>query len=347
MLKYRIIVKDNSGTSLGEFEKFFNLTFNKRLNNFGICTFDILSTDTKANSLVSLRRYQVFIYRVEDGTSVLVWAGEQVLRSGDLDRNGKGIVTIQCFDWLEQLKDRYTAATKVFSAIDAGDIAWELIDDTQIQVNGDFGITEGAIIATQDRDRSYFNQNVMEAIINLSDVLSGFDFEITNEKVFKVYSTKGVDKTDSVVFEYGQNIESARIIEDFVNPVNRAIILGESSDNTSDLQRVERENEDSQDLYKIRETLDSQMDISEIETFQEKGDALLQKFQERLFDVDMNLSKGSSPNITDFSLGDTIHLKIVSGVYNVDEDYRVFEWTVVFDNQGAEKLSLVLGRFTL
>jgi len=337
---------DQNNIFLGELQNFRNLKFGKRLNNYGSLSFEIPANDPKASSLVGLRKYGVWVYRVEDDVSTLVWSGEQAMREGNLDNEGNNWVRIYCYDWLELLNHRFTGVLKEFDGIDAGQIAWTLIEETQADSYGDLFITEGEIEATMDRDRKYYNQNIMEAIINLSDVLSGFDFEITDDMVFNVKTLIGEDKSDSILLEYGFNINRARIIEDFIQPANRAIVLGEAVDE-DDIQRVERNDTDLQAINKLRESVISEMDVSDVYSLQEKGDSLLRKYGTALLKLDIDLLKSSTPNITDFSLGDVIKIKIENGVYDIDEEYRIYEWEVEYDDNNVEKLSLVLGKFSL
>lgn len=504
---YRIVVRDGDDQIIGEFTKFRNLNFGKRLNNYGIASFEIPVIDPDAENLVSLREYTVWIYYQKDAVSTLVWSGEQAMREGRLDNAGNNWCTIHCYDWFEQLNARYTASEVSFDQVDAGQIAWELIDQTQrpvfdtifrptangplIELNrvgaasnylavneevadgdttyvtiaddanyvdlyeidtsdiqdgaeinsvtvfamiatdvvsggdnsvvvkigagsnyfspdlgladdslytlvsytwnnnpatsnpwtlanindlkiglnlsfakcsqmyclinydyisipgNDFGITEGTIEATIDRDRTYYNQNIMEAIINLTNVLSGFDFEITNNRVFNVYSVKGEDKSEDIILEYGVNIESVQVVEDFTSPVNRAIILGQSTDDINNLVRIERNDTGLQETYKIREGVLSEMDVTDTLTMEDKGDALIRKYGNPLLKIDIDLVKSTNVTVVDFALGDLITLVIQSGVYNIDETYRIFEYNLVFDDNNAEKLSLILGNFTI
>lgn len=209
----------------------------------------------------------------------------------------------------------------------------------------DFGITKGTIEASMDRDRTYNNQNIAEAITNLTNVISGFDFEITDNKVFNVKELIGEDKTDSVILDYGSNVLSCRIIEDFTNPVNRAIVIGESS-TEEELLRVERNDTASQTSYLLREDVSSEMDISETETLEERGDLILRKYAQPLLKVDIDILP-NSPTISDFALGDLVMIRIIKGFYNIKEEYRVFEWEVTYESDGREVLSLVLGKFTI
>lgn len=339
---YKLIVKDGSGNSLGEFEKYKNLRFSKRLNNYGECSFAVPVNDPKIASLIALRIYSVYIYRDD----ILIWAGEQATREGSLNDKGDNWVYITCYDWFEQWFSRYTDAEEIFSNVDAGQIAWSLIDTAQSETDGDFGINEGTIEATQNRDRTYYNQNIGEAIVNLSNAINGFDFEINTSKAFNVYSVIGIDRSNDIRLEYGINIRYMRITEDFSKPINRAIVLGDSGV-LSDPLRVEREDLTSQGIYKIREDLLNDMGVSTIANLEEKGDAMLRKYEAPLYKISMAIVRSTTPTIADFSIGDIITLIIKTGIYNINTQFRVFGWEVDYEADDTETLSLTLGNFYL
>ena len=235
----------------------------------------------------------------------------------------------------------YYSVRDITKVTDAGAIAWDLIETSQLKSNGNLGITEGTIATTQDRTRTYNNQNIMEAIVNLSDVINGFDFEITNDKVFNVYTVKGTDLTDSLILEYGRNLQTVSIDEDFTEPCNNAIVLGEVIDG-EDLSRVDRPDTTTQAKYKLREMVLSADNVIDENTLNEKGDAMLYKYKEPLIKVTFEVIRGTV-DITQFSLGDLIRLIVKKGCYNIDSDYRIFEWTVDHESDNTEKLSLILG----
>lgn len=526
---------DKSNIFLGEILNFKNLKFGKRLNNYGQCSFDIEVDDTVAGALISLRKYTVWIYKVATGGDVLVWSGEQVRRTGKLQPDESDWCTIYCYDWFYLLKDRYTAQLVNYTNVDAGLMAWNLINTSQktststvvtirdeniqsisetnidgqltliadydqygqsftgdggllskislfiarfgeitgdmvvklytstgisgnliptgealatsdthsisesLNVSGqtellvssdgytkidfifdetftlesgvnyifvlepidasdefylgassvsvatgnssyldngtpqiwqpstsdisyyinsvvittetvvefsynskkDFGITQGTIEETYPRDREYSNQNIMEAIMNLSDVLGGFDFEITNDRVFNVYTVKGIDLTDSVILEYERNLKTVTIDEDFTNPCNNAIVLGEITDST-ELSRVDRPDATSQIESKLREMVMTADNVVDENTLNSKGDAMLAKYKVPLIKVNFELIR-SSLSITSFSLGDLIRLIVKKGIYDYDDDFRIFEWEVSIDEANTEKITLILG----
>lgn len=344
---YRIIVKNGSGVAIGEFDNFRALRFNKRLNNYGECSFEVPANDPKISSLISLRVYSVWIYMQENATSTLVWAGEQAARIGSLTNDQNNWCQVLCFDWLEQLNSRFTVFEEVYDQVDAGAIAWDLIDKTQSDgTYGDLGITEGTIEATVNRDKTLVNQNIMSAIISLSDVESGFDFEITHDKVFNVYSILGEDRTDEILLEYGVNIDSCKVTEDFTHPSTRSIILGEVIGEDT-LQRIERDDTPSQELYGLREYMTSENEASELANFQDRGDAINAKYGSPLIKIEAQLTKGSNPSIIEFGVGDVVGVRVNTGIYDITDEYRVFEWELSFDQDNAEQLNVVLGKFTI
>jgi hypothetical protein len=338
-VEYQIKVRDGNNNEIGQFRDVKSLKFGKRLNNYGSCQFTIPANDMNASSLVALRIYSVWVFRIEDGGSpVLLWSGEQFYRRGQLDSRGDNWVTIYCYDWLELLNHKFTSSYVRYELIDAGQIALALI-------GGAYGITEGEIVETQLRSREYINQNVMEALINLSNVLGGSDFEINNFKVFN-WKPIGIDRADDVVFQYGINVTDMSIEEDFTTPANRAIVLGQA-DESGELVRVEVDDTASQASISLREYVDTEIDISEELTFQEKGEAVLRKFRYPVVKISSNHLPSTRPKISEFAVGDTVRLVAQSGIYNINEKYRVFEWEVTYNADNTESLSTVLGKFTL
>lgn len=337
-LNYRVVVPD-----LGELNNFRKLTFGKRLNNYGQAEFDVSILDDKAN-LIDLRKNTIEIYREQGTNSTRVWAGEQAVRRSNLNAKGNNWSEITCYTWFEQLFHRYTESFERYELEDAGDVIEGLISTTQAKTDGDFGITTGTIDTTYTADVIYQNDNIGDAILGLAD--GGLDFEITDAKVLNVSSILGTDKTDDVVIEYGHNVTNMTIIEDFSNPVNQAIVLGEVIDEDN-LQRVERTDATSRGTYKLRQTRMNQLEPAIQSIFEDKGDAAIRKFKVPLIKVDFDIIKNYTPSINEFGIGDGIRLIVKDGIYNIDEEYRVFEWQVTFDEKSNEKLSLILGKFTI
>lgn len=342
MVRYRVRVHTYTNEILGEFTNIRRLQFGKRLNNYGSLEIDIPENDPQAINLISLRRYNVFVYR--DGAvgpgdgSALVWGGEQASRRGNLTSDGTGVITLYCFGFLERLAHKFTDQLETYTDEDAGQIANQLHDNW-------YGIETGVIEPTVNRDRTYKNDNVLESLINLSNVINGFDFELTDLNTFNVYASQGIDRTDSVVLEWGRNIESATIEEDFSRVVTKAIVVGQDED--GNVLRYDEDDPVLIELYNTREGLRTEFNISEQQTFIDKAQAMIRKYGTPLMKLDLNLSRAQTPSIEDFALGDRITVKINNGVYDIDETYRIFEWTLRFMPDNTEHIELVLGKFTL
>jgi hypothetical protein len=343
-LDYRIMVLDQDGNKVGQVTNYRSLTFGKRLSNYGQAEFDITVGHPYGSDLIDLRKNTIEIYRDEGTDRDLVWAGEQAVRRSNLDVKGNNWSEITCYTWFEQLFHRYTESFERYELEDAGDVIDGLISTTQGKTEGDFGITTGTIDTTYTADIIYQNDNIGESILGLAD--GGLDFEITDGKVLNVSSIIGSDKTNDVIIEYGHNVTNMTITEDFSQPVNQTLILGEVLGEDS-LQRVERTDTALRSDYRLRQTRMNQLEPAILAIFEDKGDAAIRKFGMPLIKIDFDLIRNISPSIDEFTIGDGIRLIVKDGVYNIDEEYRVFEWQVTYNRDNTEKLSLILGKFTI
>jgi hypothetical protein len=295
-------------------------------------------TDMKASQLIALRQYTVWIYR----NGVLFWSGEQALRQGDLDSAGDNWVTITCYGKLEQLNSRFTVAEIIYAYQDGSEIVKALIAATQAEDS--LGITEGTIASTTWREKTYSTQNIMDAIVSLANLIDGFDFEITDLGVLNISTFMGVDRSNDIILEYGVNVKSAKITEDFSKPATRAIIMGQTA-TVGDQVRLERDDLTQQGTYGLREYVESQMEVSDTPALEATGDSVLRKYGIPLLKISLDIVRGKTPTLEDFSLGDIIRVKIKNGIYDIDEKFRIFQWGVSYDEKNTETLTLTLSNF--
>jgi hypothetical protein len=131
-----------------------------------------------------------------------------------------------------QSRGRFTAASFTRTATDAGQIAKALIDTYGI---GAGVATTGTITASKTRDRAYQYANVGEAIVNLTRVFDGFDFEVIpieytggNIGQLVVYAAQGSDRTSTVRFQYGPGtLANCRSVNRQIEPpINTARVIG-------------------------------------------------------------------------------------------------------------------------
>ena len=336
MPEYQIIIKDGSDNIIGELRNFTSLVFSKIMNNFGSCKFAIPVTNPDLSSFIGLRRFETHIFR--DGT--LIWAGEQALIENSLKADSPNLLKVTSFGWFEQLFGRLTS--EKYDGIDAGEIAWDAIDTSQNETDGDIGITEGTIEATQNRDRNYSDDNIAVEIQRLTSVINGFDMEITDSKVFNVYEFQGLDKSNQIVFEYGTNIEEvSKLVQDFSIITNQTVVRGEGMG--TEQARVTRTDTDARSIYGLRQRLITESNISETTSLNEKGDAINNKRKQPVLEIAFKQEAGTLPTFGSISMGDLVQVKIQHGIHNINNQFRVFGWEVSFDSKGKETIEYFLG----
>lgn len=135
---------------------------------------------------------------------------------------------------------RFLYSATTYTATDAGLIAKALIDSTNNYINragNPTGLgTDSALIAlTKPRDRTYpLGTNIGSAIVDLTNVLDGFDFYETfidgagqTLAMFNVVSSQGQD-LPAVKFEYGpQTLNNVRSASRTIStPTNAPLVLG-------------------------------------------------------------------------------------------------------------------------
>lgn len=333
---YRIVVVTKAGAEIGEFINFTKLSFTKRLNNYGTCTFEIPIEEPNLDSLISLRNYEVRIYRYD----TLVWAGEQTHLTANIDRKSIEPMTITCQSYLELFNNRFTDIEDIYTGVDAGAIAWNLINDSQLLTDGDFGITEGYIASTTDRDRTYNNKNIMDVIIELSNVAGGFDFEITDEKVFNVYSRKGNDRSNEIVFEYGTNMDNINIELDFTNPINQGIALGEGIGNLQLMQTYT--NTSARSVNKLRQGKIEDPSVIELPTLLSKATELVRVNKQSISNLSFNQVQGTIPLFGTLVLGDLVRVIVNRSIFNINYIYRIYALSVKLNTKGEETVQYLV-----
>lgn len=312
---YQVIIKDPvSGEEWELLPKSYNFT-------------DTLNKETTATFYFSFRELEKMAARNQ--TSVLN-IFTTALREIYINRNGTkifyGVVTsmdvepvdggdmtatIKAFSWFGLFKKRLVGkgTETIYSAVDAGDIAWDLIDDSQ---NSDgaystWGITQGATPATKVRDRSYLFDIIYDAIIALSNdnLADGFDFDIDNTKAFNIYyPTKGTTRAN-VVFDERTAKKwrySKRILPDITNV---AYVVGAGfNDVITNAVRTASTTYRSP-FGNLEEKLDAR-NVSEAATLNDKGDQRLAEAREAIVELSGLEHYDNIIGFSDYEVGDII-----------------------------------------
>jgi hypothetical protein len=223
MSEYKYILWDFRTGQKEILPEALNRSYSYQLNRAGKASFSLpLTTERLQRFPLYIGVTRLLIYRADK----LIWAGV-IWEITEDAQDDEGTVNVQCTEIFHILSEkRYTSNT--YTSTDAGQIAWGLINTTQGLTGGNLGLTQGTIEATQNRDRTYLDEKIGEKIIQLTEVINGFDFLITPSikvntlGVFNVYSKRG-STLNTFRLEYGEglknNIQSWSRKKDFVRYV--------------------------------------------------------------------------------------------------------------------------------
>lgn len=248
-------------------------------------------------------------------------------------------VAVKCTGFLDLFRDRYV--TKIYSETEATEIAWDLIDTTQT-LAGDFGVTEGAgsFITGIERDRDYVDQNVKDAIINLTDLVDGtFDFGFSYDRKFNVYQEIGSDRP-TFKFTYPYNIKSLTVPRSGLNTFNYIIALG--SGFGEETLRTEVGDNDSRLNYGTREQIVSFNSVVEQDTLDQHAAAELANKKDILVLPRLNVS-GEFCDLDIIDVGDRIPVNVQGyASLPLDGTYRIEQINVSLDENDAEDIGLTV-----
>lgn len=334
MIDYRIVVKDLAGNTLGEFDRYTNLRFQKVLNKEGDCSFDIDISDEKATStFIAPGLREVYIMR----NNQTVWGGVMWHYNGKIP-TVDNTITIQCVGFLRWLQKACVYVKQSYTS-DAGALCWTLIDNYQSLPFGNRGITMGSIPTTFDVIEDVEYSTVYDEIAKLSQISPRFDYEITQTKVFNIYSpSQGADKSASLIYDLTQNdsknIHELDFSEDFDNIANE--VLEQGAGNGDAMATALVDNTDLQASYGLLQKIvpaksESNTDIL---TGLGENEIAINGKPRQQYNIINNPS--SEPDYTELDLGDSVLVRAVKGNFvNLYSVARISALEVTFD-QGIE-----------
>ena len=294
------------------------------------------------NDLIGLGRHTLECLRGD----TVYFAGQLITMSKVLNADSSQTsIKALGFFWLLGDRNVGLSADKEYTSTDAGSIAWDLIDTVQSETFGDFGITQGVIETSVDRDISYSRKSIKEAIEELALTDNGFDFEITTSKVFNVYyPQKGNDLSDSVVFRYPSNhVEEVEEVREATQLANSVFAIG-SGFGLEEIN-VARDNLSSQDTFVKREKILPVKDMPNATVLGDMADEYINMFGQIIpfYTITFVNSDDFTPNLSSFNVGDTIGLKIDVDYFPIEQSFRVFEIDISIDDKDLEIVNLTVG----
>lgn len=327
--RYEIELFSRSGVLIADISRYVkNLSFSLQRNeaeqlsfSMNLDAFEAQALDIGTNPLGMLGPYQTDVKVKRNGEYLFgAHVGNIEVSLGEIEN----IINVRAFGYLNLLIDRFV--TKTYTATDAVDISWDLIDETQSQTNGDMGITQGATqTTTVPRDRTYVRQNVKQAIVNLTNLVDGnFDFEFTADREFNTYTMIGSDQSATLQFIYPGNIREVTIPRDALALFNKIYGLGSGFGDEA-LTSTQVDN-DSQLNYGVHEKISTFNSVIEQETLDDNtaGELNLRK---NLLEIPQMTVSGEDFDLNSYGVGDRVTVRIenypllstVNGIYRIEK----------------------------
>lgn len=340
---WKFLIRNPSGEYVASLVNARKRWFREALNHGGAAGFILDAADDYCNTTILAVNQNELIIEYK---GIKLWGGQIISRnrvaSGD-DRYWE-ITAKQFFNLFEKRFCGYNKSTGIsdpreFIATDAGMIAWTLINESQSESNGSWGITQGTIQTSLPRTKSYEKANIAEAIVELADNDYGFDFEITPGKVFNVYYPWKGSVKDGVVFRYPGNCRNMECMEDGWDMVNHELGIGRHWGGQEIYYVVD--DATSQTAYKRREKIASYKDV-EVQAFLNDmvtEDVAWLKDLNRV--VKFTARVDEKTDLTEYGLGDLV--RVVSDCLDVDDSFYVYERSIKIGENNEPEVDLVLG----
>lgn len=297
---------------------------------------------------------------VVDRDGVPVWAG--VIWKRDYDTTTQ-VMTLGAGGFLSYLHRLAITSTLTFTGTDQFAIARTLLDAAQAKAGADLGITATAGSSGVLRDRTYWGYEakpVGEALTQLSDVISGFDFDFDlawggatgrrlDVNLTLSYPRRGRRaETNNLVFEIGRNAQLLSWPEDTSEAADvvYAVGAGEGDDmlrfTASDLSLVDAG-------YLRTERTITHKDVTILGTLQGHAQAeLAARRQTGVSTPKLSTQGDREPEVGSWILGDECTVRIQAGddvrfPDGIERFYRILGYDVDVDDNGAERVTLQLG----
>lgn len=257
-------------------------------------------------------------------------------------------IEVKATGFLDLFKDRYI--TKVYDGYERVAIAQDLLAETQDTGNpdDDFEVVLGTQqydTGIEDTERNYVDQNVRDAIVNLTNLSDGnFDFRFNYDRSFETFGQIGSNRPE-LKFTYPYNITGGTVSRTATNLWNYIIGLGsgfgEEALRTVTADAVSRGN------YKTRQKIVSFNSVSVQQTLDENTYAYLQRVKDILQLPKFNVS-GEFADLDLLSVGDRVPVEVQGhAALPINGTYRIEQLDVDLDENNAENIAITVDNYGL
>lgn len=356
-ITYRLVLAERSDTGLGTpivtdvlaevglpYGADTAIRWSRVLNGAGSLEFTAY-IDTVTPDVYAPGQREVHLYRDDGSGELLVWGGH--LWKADVDHDW---VRFTALGWYEALRHREISTDFYRTSVDQFNIAWQLIDYTQDEDGGGLGITRfgvgGSGVGRTVLYCAEERQNIADAIEDLASADDGFDFDVTPNKRWRVWSPeRGLDMSDTVGLHAESTVSELSYSIDATTVSNDVAGIGEGED-CEPIHFERARDEDSRALYGLMQSTVSRGDLNQDKP---RITALAREELQQSKDAELHptirypvLLDGPSPLTQDFGLGDVITLSASRGYATFNSPFRVLAYTITSTQTGREHVELEL-----
>lgn len=254
-------------------------------------------------------------------------------------------VEVKCTGFLDLFADRYV--TKSYDGYERVAIAQDLLATTQAgDATNDFDVDLGTnqySTGITDTERNYVDQNVRDAIVNLTNLSDGnFDFRFNYDRSFETFEQIG-SRRPELKFTYPYNITGGTVSHTATNLYNYIIALG--SGFGEETLRTETADGVSRGNHKTHQKIVSFNSVSIQQTLDENAYAYLQRVKDILELPKFNVS-GEFANLDLLSVGDRVPVEVQGhAAIPINGFYRIEQIDCTLDENNAEDIAITVDNF--
>ena len=327
-----------------------NRRYTARLNDNSDLSFQLDGRLPQAADIEELSTDVHLLYTRPDGVTEELDRMRVGSTRDQIDENAHQ-VDVTCLDYRAVLARRrlYSTDTLTYAGVDQAEIAWGLIETTQAQEAGALGISKGwagTAPTGVTRDRTYeAGDSIGERIQELSETLSGFDWDITPTSASGLrldvwWPERGTDR--SVILLLGGLAAS---VSREVNPSDYANALRYTgAEGTTPIEREAAFLGEPGNFPQGRwDAVHGDDGLTLQATLSQRAAWQLEQSQVVRPVYTVTLARGGWQGPDHIWLGDTVRLIVPSGRLAVDTTARVHEVEIDLDGDGGEQVTLTLG----
>ena len=264
---------------------------------------------------------------------------------GDIDltksKNSDLQFTIASVGFFSLFAKRRTGPKRVFTATDAGQIAWTLINESQTDSSGygSLGITQGTIMTSVPRDQTYTFASIKDEIEKMSyyNIKNGYDLDIDNNKQFQVWYPQRGSNRPEIVFDDRTITDWGWRKPGVLSLTNRVYSLGAGINGDVAYQQCDSLI-DYKTAFGLLEDVVSDRSQSSATNLSDIGNQYLRDNQSAQLSLWLNHTDGE-PDVLNYSIGDAVAITIPE-VNIQNELHRVLKRTVSIDANEYAQVTL-------